>query len=108
MSFASRELSVLAYANGFTLWHYRTSDPVSALLATGGGYFAAADELLRSGDHILLTLTGGERPAGVTLVVTGVAAGRAVEVAACGWPADPADGALQREAAAERSLAAAC
>jgi hypothetical protein len=100
MPFASRELSVLAYANGFTLWHYRTSDPVPAILAPGGRYFAAADELLRPGDQILLSLAGAAQPAGAALVVTGVIAGLAVEVAPCGWPADIAH---QRETAAEGS-----
>ena len=26
MSFKNRNLSVIAYANGFTLWHYRAND----------------------------------------------------------------------------------
>jgi hypothetical protein len=26
MAYRSKDLSALAYANGFTLWHYRTSD----------------------------------------------------------------------------------
>ena len=108
MSFSSRELSVLAYANGFTLWHYRTSDPASALLSPGGSYFAAADELLRPGDQIFLSLTGGRQPAGATLVVTDVVPGRAVEVAPAGWPGAAAGRVLQREAAAETTLAAAC
>jgi hypothetical protein len=34
MSFALRNLGVLAYANGFTLWHYKVApdppDPVAA------------------------------------------------------------------------------
>jgi hypothetical protein len=108
MPFSSRELSVLAYANGFTLWHYRTSDPAPALLAPGGAYFAAADELLRPGDQIFLSLTGGRQPAAATLVVTSVVPGRAVEVAPAGWPGTAAGRALQREAAAETTLAAAC
>jgi hypothetical protein len=49
MSFAARELSVLAYANGFTLWHYRTG--ADDLL--GAGYFDSAQELLREGDQII-------------------------------------------------------
>ena len=49
MSFTARELSVLAYANGFTLWHYRTG--ADDLL--GAGYFDSAQELLREGDQII-------------------------------------------------------
>ena len=68
MSFAARELSVLAYANGFTLWHYRT--PADDLLAAG--YFDSAQELLRAGDQIIAN-TGRElRPGIVNLVVTRV------------------------------------
>jgi len=72
MSFTARELSVLAYANGFTLWHYRTA--ADDLL--GAGYFDSAQELLRQGDQIIAN-TGGApgrnaRPAIVNLVVTRV------------------------------------
>ena len=65
MSFLARELSVLAYANGFTLWHYRTG--ADDLLSPG--YFNPADELLRQGDQIIANTTG---PAIVNLVVTQV------------------------------------
>jgi hypothetical protein len=58
MSFEPRDLSVLAYANGFTHWHYRTRDPLATL---GGDYFAAAAELLRAGDQITVTLLAGEQ-----------------------------------------------
>ena len=33
MACLARNLSVLAYANGFTLWHYRTGEPLAAVLA---------------------------------------------------------------------------
>ena len=43
MAFAIRDLSVLAYANGFTLWHYKTA---GTLAATGApGYFAEAGDI---------------------------------------------------------------
>jgi len=108
MPFASRELSVLAYANGFTLWHYRSADPLSALTAPDGRYFAAADEVLRPGDQIILTLQDGSRAAGGALVVTGIRPGVAVDVAAAGasWPAT-AGTAAECIAAAELPLAAA-
>ena len=68
MAFAARELSVLAYANGFTLWHYRTT--ADDLLASG--YFDSADEVLRAGDQIIAN-TGQDAPLGiVNLVVTRV------------------------------------
>ena len=51
MSFAARDLSVLAYANGFTLWHYTTIDDNAAV--TGVGYYNAATEMLRVGDILI-------------------------------------------------------
>jgi hypothetical protein len=51
MAFASPSLLTLASTGSMTLWHYRTADTRSAVLATG--YFAAAAGL-RSGDVILL------------------------------------------------------
>lgn len=78
MAFNSRDLSVLAYANGFTLWHYRTGDGAEDLTAepqpgAATPYFAGADELLREGDQIVVNLQGGNRPSLVNLLVTRVA-----------------------------------
>ena len=82
MSFTARELSVLAYANGFTLWHYRTG--ADDLL--GAGYFDSAQELLCEGDQIIANTSGvpgrNALPDIVNLVVTrvddfGVAVARA-------------------------------
>jgi hypothetical protein len=69
MAFVSNDLSVLSYANGFTLWHYTT--PHSAAVVNGDGYFNGASDMLRTGDMILVN--SGEHPnrsAGM-LVVTG-------------------------------------
>lgn len=52
MPFDVQKLSVLAYANGFTLWHYRDdADTRAAILAAG--YFNASAHLLRRGDMVL-------------------------------------------------------
>lgn len=67
MAFQSKNLSVLAYANGFTLWHYTTAD-IAADVDTQG-YFNGASEMLRSGDMILANVeTGGTPTAGIFLV----------------------------------------
>ncbi len=59
-------LSVLAYANGFTLWHYRMSKDVERLCA--GGRLLGADDMLRTGD--LIVVTGGcDGPAAAALLV---------------------------------------
>jgi hypothetical protein len=120
MSFASRELSVLAYANGFTLWHYRTADSPDCLLAPGGSYFAAADELLRPGDQIIVTHLGDVGVTGASLVVAAIRPGFGVEICeAAGRPVSRPDKPMgiepdgqavgqKCEAAAETPLAAAC
>ena len=47
-------LSVLAYASNFTLWHYRTSWTERAV--TKPGYFNGSAHMLRTGDMILATM----------------------------------------------------
>lgn len=67
MAFSPRNLSVLAYANGFTLWHYTTQDLATDADTTG--YFNAASEILRVGDMIFAnTDTDGTPGAGIFLV----------------------------------------
>jgi hypothetical protein len=66
MAFAIRNLSVLAYANGFTLWHYKSSiDRLDAI--TSGNYLADASDLLTPGDLIMITAADGARVNVVTL-----------------------------------------
>ena len=60
MSFAVRNLSVLAYANGFTLWHYKSGGD-SMREVNHPGYFDEGIDMLASGDMILTsTSTGGQ------------------------------------------------
>jgi hypothetical protein len=69
MAFASNNLSVLAYANGFTLWHYRTSDAISTVETAH--YFNAAQNMLRVGDMILSnTGASGSVNNGVYVVIS--------------------------------------
>lgn len=67
MAYQSKNLSVLAYANGFTLWHYATVD-----LATDvdtAGYFNDGADMLRVGDMIMANVdTDGTPAAGIFLV----------------------------------------
>lgn len=51
MPYNAANLSALAYANGFTLWHYKTPD-LAATVDTDG-YFNQAANMLRVGDMIL-------------------------------------------------------
>lgn len=54
MAYDPNNLSVLAYANGFTLWHFSTADTATIVSTTG--YFNAAADMLRTGDMILANL----------------------------------------------------
>ncbi len=54
MAFAIRDLSVLAYAQGFTLWHYKAgADPLRAIAAPD--FFNTAADMLASGDMLLVS-----------------------------------------------------
>lgn len=49
MALDATDLSVLAYANGFTLWHYTTIDNS----ITTANYFNGANNMLRTGDVVI-------------------------------------------------------
>ncbi len=67
MAFSSKDLSVLAYANGFTLWHYTSVDP--AIDVDTSGYFNDASDIVRVGDMILAnTDTDGTPASGIFLI----------------------------------------
>jgi hypothetical protein len=58
MGFSLRNLSVLAYANGFTLWHYKAGD--ASLAAVGApGFFAGAEDMLVTGDMLMVSAADG-------------------------------------------------
>lgn len=70
MSFAVRNLSVLSYANGFTLWHYKAvSEPLTSVERPG--YFGDAADMLASGDMMMVSAADGAR----ILCVAGEGAG---------------------------------
>jgi hypothetical protein len=67
MAYNPASLSALSYANGFTLWYYRTPDPAATVDNTG--YFNAAASMLRVGDFIFGNCnTGGTIESGVFVV----------------------------------------
>jgi outer membrane protein assembly factor BamB len=59
LSFSPRNLSVLAYANGFTLWHYKTRDRLADV--GDDRYFGSAADLLANGDMVMVTAADGAR-----------------------------------------------
>jgi hypothetical protein len=60
MAFAVRNLSVLAYAQGFTLWHYAAKTDHLADVALPG-FFDQASDILTGGDMMLISAADGGR-----------------------------------------------
>ena len=52
MAFQNKNLSVIAYANGFTLWHYSAAETLSTI--TANGYFNSVKTLMNIGDIIII------------------------------------------------------
>lgn len=71
MAFKLSDLSVLAYANNFTLWHYKTVDSA----VTGGGYFNNAATMMHTGDLIIANLDTDGTPSTKFYIVTGISSG---------------------------------
>ncbi len=57
MAFQNKNLSVIAYANGFTLWHYKANETLAAI--TTSGYFSSVNTLMNTGDIILINGSNG-------------------------------------------------
>lgn len=53
MAFQNKNLSVIAYANGFTLWHYSSASETLATI-TANGYFNNVKTLMNIGDIIII------------------------------------------------------
>ena len=77
MAFNPRNLSVLAYGNGFTLWHYKAGPDAQAVVRDRG-YLDTAADLLTDGDMLMVSASDGGGIASVT-----VAADRVQLVALC-------------------------
>lgn len=57
MAFMNRNLSVIAYANGFTLWHYTTGDEIKEVEDLS--YFTKVWTLMNTGDIIIINCADG-------------------------------------------------
>lgn len=57
MEYQSREFSVLAYANGFTDWHYRHRGALFEVILPG--FFNGAKDMARTGDTLTITADDG-------------------------------------------------
>jgi hypothetical protein len=60
VAFAIRNLSVLAYAQGFTLWHYKAGNAPLADLDRPG-FFDNAGDMMAPGDMIMISASDGGR-----------------------------------------------
>lgn len=71
MALKLSDLSVLAYANNFTLWHYKTIDSS----VTSAGYFNNALDMMQVGDLIIANLDTDGTPSTKFYIVTNIASG---------------------------------
>lgn len=69
MAFDASNLSVLAYANNFTLWHYASIDNSATI--TGAGYFNKAVDMLRVNDLMVINVDTDGTPTTKFYIVTG-------------------------------------
>lgn len=71
MSLQLADLSVLAYANHFTQWHYKTQD--SSVLTAG--YFNNAADMMKVNDLIIATADIDESPVTQFYIVNDITSG---------------------------------
>ncbi len=69
MTFKASDLSVLACANNFTLWHYVTTDKLSTLIEDN--YFNKVSDMLRPNDLLMVNADIDGEPETKFIVVTG-------------------------------------
>ena len=78
MAFSSANLSVLCYANGFTLWHYTSIDTAATI--DSAGYFNDAASMMRLHDVIIANVDTDGTPA-TGLFAVNANSGTVVDVA---------------------------
>lgn len=65
-------LSVLAYANNFTLWHYKTED----IDIFSDGYFNNAADMMNIGDLIYVTIKTDDGVSTSNIIVSELSSGK--------------------------------
>jgi len=65
MAFQNKKLSVIAYANGFTLWHYVATETLTAISTSG--YFNNVATLMNTGDIIIINASDGTSIKAITV-----------------------------------------
>ena len=74
MAFQNKNLSVIAYANGFTLWHYASTDEAIATISASG-YFDGVKTLMNSGDIVIINASDKTAIRSVTVAANTVTVG---------------------------------
>ena len=59
MSFIYKDLSILSYANGFTLWYYITKDNIETVMQDN--YFKSVKNLANENDIIIVNTSNDTR-----------------------------------------------
>ena len=65
MAFQNKKLSVIAYAHGFTRWHYKANETLATI--TASGYFSSVHSLMNSGDIVLVNGSNGTTIKSITV-----------------------------------------
>ena len=73
MAFQNKKLSVIAYANGFTLWHYVADETMTAISASG--YFNNVITLMNTGDIIIINASDSTAIKKITVSASAVSVG---------------------------------
>ena len=71
MALKLSDLSVLAYANNFTIWHYKTTDSS----VSGKGYFNGGSDMMRAGDFLIVNFNTENGPENKLCFVTSISGG---------------------------------
>ena len=73
MAMDSKNLSVLAYSNGFTLWHYKTADTKETVV--GANYFDKVANIFNVGDLIIASVNTGVKTETIIYAVDSIEEG---------------------------------
>ena len=73
MAFQNKNLSVIAYANGFTLWHYAASETLATIITDG--YFNNVKTLMNVGDVVIINASDSTVIKTITALSTDVTVG---------------------------------
>ena len=55
MAFQNKNIAVIAYANGFTIWHYKTTDSIIDIEKNNTYFPKQMCDLFKTGDMIIIT-----------------------------------------------------